>query len=444
MPEDATQHGAVNRVGRSGILAFGIFVAGAGLTYCAQLLIARVVGAGTYGIYAYVLAWMTLAAYFAALGFDVALLRIVPTYQTQRADGLIRGVIQYAQRRVLLIGLAVVAVGIAIGVFEPKWVATETRKTLLAGVWLVPLLAILWVRCSVLRAYGMVALPVASDRVVRDGVLIVLVFAAAMTFSRPIDAQLLMILTVAGACAGLVLASVAMHQLPGLSELSAQPEYDEKSWRSIAAPLLVIGAAEVLLNRTGILVLGWSGDALNAGIYSLVFNISFVVALPRTAINTRFAPMLASVFARNDQAVMQDLVNKSATWSFAAATAIAAVMWVFAEPILGWFGRDFAAGAPALRILLAGQVFAASTGSQLYIMTMTGHERHAAGLLVACTIANVVLTAILAQSFGLIGAAIATTVTLIAWNMGMMHYIWQRLQILPGLLGSVRALRVAA
>ena len=191
-------------------------------------------------------------------------------------------------------------------------------------------------------------------------------------------------------------------------------------------------------------MLGWSGDALNAGIYSLVFNISFVVALPRTAINTRFAPMLASVFARNDQAVMQDLVNKSATWSFAAATTIAAAMWVFAEPILGWFGRDFAAGAPALRVLLAGQVFAASTGSQLYIMTMTGHERHAAGLLVVCTIANVVLTAVLAQSFGLIGAAIATTVTLIAWNMGMMHYIWQRLQILPGLLGSVRALRVAA
>jgi O-antigen/teichoic acid export membrane protein len=441
MSEDGIEHGTVSRVGRSGMLAFAIFAVGAVLTYCAQLLIARLVGADTYGIYAYVLAWMTVAAYFSALGFDVALLRIVPTYQTQQSGGLIRGVLQYAQRRVLAVGMVVVALGTLASLMGPKWAGGELNKTLLVGVWLVPLLAILWVRCSVLRSYGMVALPVASDRVVRDGVLIALVFAAALALPRPIDAQLLMILTVIGACAGLALATYALRDIKGLSAISDAPEYDKKFWRKIAAPLLVIGAAEILLNRTGILFLGWTGDARNAGIYSLMFNISFVVALPRTAINTRFAPMLAGVYARNDQAVMQDLVNKSATWSFGAATAIAVVMWIFAEPILGWFGRDFVAGAPALRILLAGQVFAASTGSQLYIMTMTGHERSAAGLLVACTIANIILTAIVAGSFGLTGAAIATTVTLIAWNIGMMHYIWKRLQILPGLLGSVRALR---
>jgi O-antigen/teichoic acid export membrane protein len=444
MSEELFESGSVSRVGRSGILAFAIFVVGAGLTYCAQLLIARIVGADTYGVYAYVLAWMTVAAYFSALGFDVALLRIVPTYQAQQANGLIRGVIQYAQRRVMAVGMTVVALGVFVGLLAPTWATSETSKTILVGVWLVPLLAILWIRCSILRAFGMVALPVASDRVVRDGVLIALVFAVAISSTRTLDAQFLMILTVVGACAGLALATYGMRQVTSLNGIRAKPEYDETSWRTFAAPLLIIGAAEILLNRTGILVLGWTGDARNAGIYSLVFNISFVVALPRTAINTRFAPMLASVFARNNQAVMQDLVNKSASWSFVAATAIAAIMWIFAEPMLGWFGRDFVAGAPALRILLAGQVFAASTGSQLYIMTMTGHERTAAGLLVVCTIVNIVLTTVLAGSFSLTGAAIATTATLIVWNMGMMHYIWRRLQIWPGLLGSFYAFRRAA
>ena len=72
-----------------------------------------------------------------------------------------------------------------------------------------------------------------------------------------------------------------------------------------------------------------------------------------------------------------------------------------------------------------------------------GHERNAAALLVACTVANVALTAFLARWFGLTGAAVATTATLIAWNLGMMHYIWRRLQILPGLLGSVRTFKNA-
>ena len=68
--------------------AFGIFLIGAGLAYCSQLLIARLVGAHTFGIYAYVFAWMVVLAYVSSLGFDVALLRFVPAYRAERAYGL--------------------------------------------------------------------------------------------------------------------------------------------------------------------------------------------------------------------------------------------------------------------------------------------------------------------------------------------------------------------
>src|ERR1700682_2347460 len=40
----------VSRVARGSFTAFGVYVAGAGLTYCSQLLIARMVGAETYGV----------------------------------------------------------------------------------------------------------------------------------------------------------------------------------------------------------------------------------------------------------------------------------------------------------------------------------------------------------------------------------------------------------
>ena len=81
-----------------GVTAFAIFAASAGVTACAQLLIARLVGAETYGTYAYVIAWTTLLAYFSALGFDTALLRFVAAYQTMGAWSLARGVIQYAEQ----------------------------------------------------------------------------------------------------------------------------------------------------------------------------------------------------------------------------------------------------------------------------------------------------------------------------------------------------------
>ena len=93
----------IRRVALGGLTAFAIYMASAGVTACSQLLIARIVGAQTYGVYAYVIAWMTILAYFSTLGFDTALLRFVAAYQTMREWSLARGIIQYAERRALAV-----------------------------------------------------------------------------------------------------------------------------------------------------------------------------------------------------------------------------------------------------------------------------------------------------------------------------------------------------
>jgi O-antigen/teichoic acid export membrane protein len=69
MSDQALGNASIKRVAFGGVTAFAIYVAGTGVTACAQLLIARIVGAETYGVYAYVMAWMTILAYFSALGF---------------------------------------------------------------------------------------------------------------------------------------------------------------------------------------------------------------------------------------------------------------------------------------------------------------------------------------------------------------------------------------
>ena len=102
----------IKRVVLGGATAFAIFIASAGVTAGSQLLIARLIGAETYGVYAYVIAWMTILAYLSALGFDIALLRFVSVYQTTGAWSLVRGVIQYAERRVLAVSILVMLAGL--------------------------------------------------------------------------------------------------------------------------------------------------------------------------------------------------------------------------------------------------------------------------------------------------------------------------------------------
>jgi O-antigen/teichoic acid export membrane protein len=437
MAEVALGDPSLERVKRGGVAAFGIFVIGAGLTYCSQLLIARLVGADTFGVYTYVFAWMVVLAYFSALGFDVALLRFVPAYRAERAYALLKGVIQYAERRALAVGAGVIALGTLVVLLAPG-MSSALRSTFLVGFFLVPVWALLWIRSSAVRAFGGVVSALAPDRMVRDGMLLAIVAVASFAFGAKLDAPWVMTATLAGSTVGLVLSSLAKHRLRPrvLDTLSAV--YSAAIWRRTALPLVIIAGAESLLNRTGVLLLGWSGHTTDAGIYGLAFNIAFLAALPRTAVNTLFAPTISHLFARKDQAMLQVLVSTSALWTLCGAAAIALVLSVLADPLLSWFGPGYEAGVPALRILLIGQVFAASLGSQLHVMNMTGHERSAAVLLIISTVVNAVVSMIMVHQFGLTGAAIATTGALILWNAGMAIFIWRHLELLPGVLGLPR------
>ena len=426
------------RLAHGSIVAFAIYVCGAGLTYCSQLLIARAVGAEGFGLYAYVSAWMTMLAYLAMLGFDVSLLRFIPDYQAHGDWPLLRGVIRYSERWAAAVGLAVAVAGVAVLEIWGSALAPDLTNTFLAGFALVPVLALLWVRSAVVRAFGGVATALAPDRIVRDGLLLGLVGLVAFGLRRPIDAPLAMLGTLLSALAGLGLVSLARRRRMPRAAIEASPAIAGRTWAATALPLVVIGVTGVAVNRTGVMLLGWAGQTTEAGIYAMAFNIAFLVVLPRTAVNALFAPAIAGLFARRDMAAFQALATKTSVWTLLSAAGIALPLALLADPLMRWFGPDFSAGVLALRLLLLGQVIAAGAGSQLFLLTMTGHERSAAVLMLADAVVNAVLCAVLIHYFGLTGAAAGATGSIVLWNAAMALLIKRLLRVTASALPAFR------
>ena len=118
-------------------------------------------------------------------------------------------------------------------------------------------------------------------------------------------------------------------------------------------------------------------------------------------------------------------------------------MWILEDWILGRFGADFQIALVPLQILLFSQLIAAAAGSQIFLMTMTGHERGAAMIVTLSAIGNALLSAVLINRFGIIGAAVASTVTLLALNLAMAAFVRRHLGLFPGILAFVANRRVA-
>jgi O-antigen/teichoic acid export membrane protein len=193
-----------------------------------------------------------------------------------------------------------------------------------------------------------------------------------------------------------------------------------------------------------VLVLGWLGDTNGAGIFSLVFNIAFLIILPRTAVNTLFAPMVSDLAARNEKERLQRLVTGATLLTIAVSVPIGIALLLLADPILSWFGPDFARGAQTMRILVIGQLLIAAFGSQLHVLAMTGKEVTAAALLTSSAALNLAATLALAPALGLEGAAIAATAVAALCNLALAAAIYRQVGLLPGVVDAVLRLRTGA
>lgn len=425
--------GLVGRLARASMVAFATYAGGAGVSYLAQLSVARAIGPDGYGNYAFVIAWMTVLAYLAALGFDVSMMRFVAAYRAQRRWGLLRGVIQYADRRAALAGLAVVATGlIGLGWFGQR-VPVTLQSTLMIGLPLVPLWALVWIRCAVVRALGGVFTALAPDRLVREGFLILLI-AGAVQAGWQLDAPRAMATTVVSGLVAFAMTSLAMQWWQAVSAVPARPEHDAASSRRTAVPLVILAVSETVMNRTGVMLLGWFGLIRDAGIYSVAFNISLVVLLPRSALNALFAPLVADLFARGDRAALQTLIVRTAWWTLFGAACVALPLWLLAHPLMRLLGPGFSGGAAALRILLLGQVFASAAGPQLFLLTMTGHERSAAMLQTAAVVVGIVIAGVFILTAGLNGAALAAMITQLGLTAALAMLIWRKLNLAVGVI----------
>jgi len=96
---------------------------------------------------------------------------------------------------------------------------------------------------------------------------------------------------------------------------------------------------------------------------------------------------------------------------------------VFSEFVLDIFGNEFEIGKNTLIILAIGQFINAVSGSVGFLLNMTGKQRIFKNIFLIAVIINVVLNFILIPKYGMVGAAIATMISVAVWNIVSVVYI---------------------
>ena len=155
--------------------------------------------------------------------------------------------------------------------------------------------------------------------------------------------------------------------------------------------------------------------------------VSFVLI----SINMVLAPIISGLYTQGKLHQLQRLITISARGILFLTLPLVLFLLIGGHWILSFlFGAEFGLGANALRILCAGQLINAVTGSVGIILNMTGHEKYAVRGVAVAAGANIALNLLLIpRNLVLKGAAAATATSLVIWDVLLCWWVYKHVGV---------------
>ncbi len=405
--EEVIRGSGVNFLGKLGRVSKSLY----------HILVARLVGAEVFGLYTLGWSLIELVGRFGLFGLDRGVVRFVSQRHGDWDARAAHRTIGQALALGLVASLSVTALAWA----AAPWAATTVfHKPELSSILRVLALTIpLMVVSSILMA-GLRAL-----RIMRYDVyvsiaepLILLVSAAGLcalgwTVSGIAFAYLI------AAAGGAALTVHFFRRLFSLSRCVAGMTADPLRSPLVAfsAPIPFDDALYTLMSRLGLFVLGMFLPAASVGVYAATSEAAGVVRNIRQAVDPIFTPVASGLIHDRRRAQLSDLFASVCRWILTLELAFLIGVGLWGGTILSVFGPGFSAGFQSMILLSVG--FAVNGAFGPAEMLLLGAGRTGLNLLntVSLLVVSLGLNLFLVPRHGVVGAALATAISLTLINL---------------------------
>ena len=397
-----------------------LMVGNTALALLMAVVLARVLGVENFGIYAFCLSIAQILTVPAMLGGQKLLVREVATYQTRGDFHFLRGLLlRFRQANFLAsIILALAAAGIGF------WVYRDSSMLIpfLVAMALVPLHSAMQLQGAVLRGLQHILLGQVAQTL-RPALVIILVGLMFWMTGQSLGAEVALSAQLAGSAVLVALTCFLLRRLLPSKAKKVKPEYETSRWVKSMLPFVFVGGMQILNNETSVILLGALQNPEAVGLYRVAQHGAQLVPFGLMAVNMAIAPTVSELFAKGEKERLQRLISKSmvAVLAFALPVALGLILggkWLI--PFV--FGQDYAPAYIPLVILCLAQLVNAGMGSVGLILNMAGLERFTARGVAIAAVASVVLNVSLIPFFGVVGAAIASSSSLVIWNI--LLFVW--------------------
>lgn len=399
-------------------ISFAGKITGTGVKYLTQLSLANFLDAEAFGFYALGLSIYQVVELFSRVGLEVGGVRYVSIHYSRKDIGRLKGILWQTLSLPFIIGiffsiiLWLTADSIAASLFDKpnlgavlkmfacslpfgasvtagSFATTGFQTTgIKALVWefLLPLFNLSFIVCFHAAGFGLLG---------AVGAWVISVILSLM-----------------------ILSFCILRVFPELLDRQIKPVFEIVRVILFSLPLSLGSFLWLVLVWTDILMLGYFRPASEVGIYRAASQTALLMTLLSSSLVSIFSPMIANFFSQEEFEAARKLFQKTVRWNFALSMTLFLIVSVTSQDLLRVFGEEFEAGWLCLVILAAGQLTRAGAGGlAVHVLAMSGHQNlKLVGDLISA-IMNIALNILLIPRWGILGAAVATGLSLLSINL---------------------------
>lgn len=420
-PESAASETTQKHIRGSSLLLGGRFLS-LGINFAIQILIVRYLSKADYGAWAYALSLVSLGVGVATLGLDRSITRFIPIYDEEKEYDKLWGTIAMVVGTILSISL-----GLILLVYGLHNLLTGT---LISNEQAISLLLIL-----------VISVPIQAMDGLTMGLFAVMAKPRAIFFRKYVLGPLLrltvvLLLVLSGAgvtflATGFVISGALTVGLygfflyrtvrsEGLLEHFSWARLD-MPWREVfgfTVPLLASDLLYMVMNTTDALLVGHYNGAEGVGALRVILPTAHLNQLVFTSFTLLFTPAAARLFARGDTKGISDLYWQTAAWIAVLSFPIFALTFSLSNPLtVALYGERYESSATYLTLLALAYYFNAALGFNGLTLKVFGKVRFVLWISIVAAATNLALNFLLVPIYGPLGAAIATSSTLIVHNV---------------------------
>lgn len=405
-----------------------------------QVIIVRAYGTEVLGVTELINSFLMIMVVFPLMGNHISILRFIPEYTGKNLPFTAFRIYRKLLYFIIIVSILLVAIVLSNSHFMVERVFKKPQYLtlfLIAGFF-IPFRALYEYSLSAIRALRLIKtfaffqiLPVSLNLIIL-GLLTILFYQR----YNPIYSFLSGFLI--ASLAGSLIAETKLKRLKAESSNSSPSKLTStnippslSSLLSVSIPMFLANVMNYINNQTGVLILGAFRSEKEIAYYAVAAKFAALTSFLLIAINSMIAPKFAELYHSGKTEELKKIIHKSTKLIFYSTSPILISLIIFGRPVLRiLYGEEFLIAYIPLLILIVGQFVNAISGSVGYFLTMTGNERITSLILSCAFLINISLAYFLVPIYGINGAAVASSLCIISWNLLMVIAIRVRYGIL--------------